>query len=384
VRRSALLLVLLGALALAASGCGGDGENPVQVRIQGEEADSLLGFPILATKNTTRVAGEDPVQDAAAVAVAVHPGSGAQRPEAVALVDQGNWRAGIAAAALTAAPLRAPILLTEGGDVPGVTADALDVLKPEGAPVAGRAQAIPVGEAAVPDGLRARPVRGGDPFRLAADVDALRTRVTGRPSRNVVVTTAIDPRFAMPAAGWAAKSGDPVLFATEDSVPSATVRAIERHERPRIYLVGPEQVLSKRVARRLRRVGDVTRVSGPTPVENAIAFARFTDGRFGWGVQDPGHGLVFANSNRPLDAAAAAPLSASGTYGPLLLVEDARRLPAPLENYLLDIQPGFRSDPVRGVYNHAWLIGDESALGAAVQDRIDELAEIVRVTRGTD
>jgi hypothetical protein len=34
---------------------------------------------------------------------------------------------------------------------------------------------------------------------------------------------------------------------------------------------------------------------------------------------------------------------------------------------------------VRGVYNHAWVIGDESAVSVEVQARIDELSEIVRI-----
>jgi hypothetical protein len=89
--------------------------------------------------------------------------------------------------------------------------------------------------------------------------------------------------------------------------------------------------------------------------------------------------LVIANLERPLDAAASALLSASGTYGPLLLTDSAKQLPAPLRAYLLDIQPGYQSDPVRGVYNHAWLIGDESAVSVTVQTEIDELTEIVRV-----
>jgi len=65
-----------------------------------------------------------------------------------------------------------------------------------------------------------------------------------------------------------------------------------------------------------------------------------------------------------------------------LLVDSAKVVPAPLQNYLLDIQPGYRSDPVRGVYNHAWLIGDESAISVASQAKADQLTEIVQVTGG--
>ena len=46
------------------------------------------------------------------------------------------------------------------------------------------------------------------------------------------------------------------------------------------------------------RHGD-PRSAARTPVANAIAFARFSDGGFGWGVVDPGHGLVFANAEPP-------------------------------------------------------------------------------------
>jgi hypothetical protein len=271
------------------------------------------------------------------------------------------------------------VLLTDGADLPRATSTALDTLKPTGAPAAGGAQAIEVGAARAPDDLRARRISGSDPARLAAAIDAFATDVAGRPSANVVIVSADDPQFAMPAASWAAKSRDAVLFTNRNALPEATRQAIRRHERPRIYVLGPERVISASVERSLRRLGSVKRIQGRTPVTNAITFARYSDVNFGWGVRDPGHGLVFANVDRPGDAAAAAALGGSGTYGPLLLLDSADALPRVLENYLLDIQPGYQFDPVRGVYNHAWILGDESAINLAVQSRIDELAEIARV-----
>jgi hypothetical protein len=85
---------------------------------------------------------------------------------------------------------------------------------------------------------------------------------------------------------------------------------------------------------------------------------------------------VFASTKRPADAAAAAPLSGAGTYGPLLLVTEPATLPKPVQDYLLDIQPGYQDDPVRGVYNHGWIMGDDSAMSVDVQSRIDALLEI--------
>ena len=385
LQRSALaplLALLMLPTALLGVGCGRDAaETPIDVRVRDESGPaSVLGFPVLATKNTTRVAGQDPVADAAGVAAAVFPGSRrSQRPPAVALVDQSDPQGGIAAAVLMAPPLRAPILLTDADDVPDATARTLEALRPIGSPLVRRAKVFRVGAAGAPDELRSERISGESPFVLAAAIDAVRSRATGRPSGSVIVAGAEDPRFAMPAAGWAAKSGDPVLFVRKNELPAQTRRAIIRHRRPRIYVLGPRAVVAGNVVRRLRRLGTVTRIAGDDPVENAIAFARFSDGSFGWGARDPGHGLVIANWKRPLDAAAAAPLSSSGTYGPLLLTDSAERLPSALQNYLLDVQPGYQTDPVRGVYNHAWLMGDESAISADVQTQIDEMTEIVRV-----
>jgi hypothetical protein len=107
---------------------------------------------------------------------------------------------------------------------------------------------------------------------------------------------------------------------------------------------------------------------------------RFTDGAFGWGVKEPGHGLVFASAARPLDAPAAALLSASGEYGPLLLLEGPSPVPPALANYLSDIQPAYgrapQYQPVHGAYNHGWLIGDEHAISAVTQAEIDSMLEI--------
>ena len=118
-------------------------------------------------------------------------------------------------------------------------------------------------------------------------------------------------------------------------------------------------------------------------MENAIEFARFTDGSFGWNINDPGHGFVIANADRPLDAAAAAPLSASGTWGPLLVTDAADALPAPLRGYLLDLKPGYETDPTRALYNHVWVIGDPDAISVDVQAQMDELIEVTQVEAGS-
>jgi ell wall binding domain 2 (CWB2) len=371
-------------LTVSWTACGSGG-SPVEVRLKEETAKrAVLGFPALATKNTTRVGGKDAVADAAGVASAVYPGrSPTTRPKVVSIVNKDDWRTGIAASVLMAAPLRAPVLFGAKDDVPEATKEALSSLSPLGSPLTKGAEALRIGDVAPPGGITTTPISGGDPFALADAIDLFATKVAGQPSPSVVIASGDDSKFAMPAAAWAAKSGDSVLFVHKDELPVPTKRAIKRHQRPAIYVLGPSSVISDAVLQKLAKLGAAKRVAGNTPVENAIAFARYSDGEFGWGVRDPGHGLVFANLDRVQDAPAGAALAASGTYGPLLLLDSAKKLPPAVESYLLDIEPGYRLDPVRGVYNHAWLMGDESAISVDLQSRIDQLMEIVHIKKGT-
>jgi hypothetical protein len=376
------VLALAAVTVVLASGCGRSAEPGPVFGVKHEEtgAAERLGFPAFATKNTTRVGGGDPIANAAAVARAVYPGaSRATRPSAVALANGRDWRAGIVAAVLMSRPVRAPLLLSDGDRIPPATAGALDALDPRGSALAGGAKVLRVGDVPAPEGLRSRHLAGANPFAVAAVVDRFVSAVRGSPSPRVVVVGAGSPEYAMPAAGWAAKSGDPVLLVERERIPPETRNALTAHQQPRIYVLGPVAAVGGRVLRQLRRFGPVVRIEGRDPVRNAIAFARYADEGFGWGVVDPGHGLVFANASRPLDAAAAAALSASGTYGPLLLTDSADQMPAPVKQYLLDLQPGYGRDPVRGVYNHGWIIGDEKAISVAAQSRIDTLLEIVPV-----
>lgn len=358
-------------------GAGGDEEQP-------EDAPAL-GFPVFATKNTTRVAGGDSVATAAGAARAIYPArTDESSPRVVVIVEQEDWRSAISAAQLMARPLKAPILFSEGGELPAASAEALEELAPSGAEEAGDAQIIRIGDAAEPENRRVTDVEGSSSASLARAIDRLQISAAGDPTGAVVVAPADSPQYAMPAAGWAAKSGQPVLWTTKDSLPPETRAAIEAHKKPRIFVLGPEEAVGAGVVDELRKLGPTKRISGPDPVSSAITFARYSDGAFGWNVVDPGHGLVFVNAGRTLDAVAGASFSGAGQYGPILLVTEPASLPVEVQEYLLDIQPGYDEDPVRGVYNHGWLMGDETAISADVQSRIDALLEIQPVDTESD
>jgi len=114
-------------------------------------------------------------------------------------------------------------------------------------------------------------------------------------------------------------------------------------------------------------------------VENAIAFARYEKGDFGWGVVVPGYNFTVASTARPADAAAAAALATRGVFAPLMLSDDAEKLPAKLEDYFLSVQPGYEDDPSQAVYNRAWILGDDKAISVDQQAQLDQLTELIPV-----
>lgn len=471
-------LRLAAALALGAllTGCGkslsseGQGRGAAVTTVAGTGQLVASG---LATKNTTRLGGANPVADAAAVALATNPGlTPATRPQAVVLVNDRDWPAALAAAALASAPLRAPLLYSEGDSLPAISAQALAALKPTGAALLNGAQVVEIGTSAAPAGYRTRALSvppggggsaggtssgsgtsdstpanttstnttstnttstnttsangastnttsangtstngspvgsgGSEPANgaaaLAVQVERLVASIQGGAPRRVIVVGEDGPRaLAMPAAGLAAESGAPILPVSAAGIPRATRRLLTHLRHPTIYAIGPPAAVSHAVLTELGHLGSVHRIyagpsavgsSGPgtggeDPADNAIAVARFSDGAFGWDVEQPGHGLVFANASRPLDAPAAAPLAATGDYAPLLLLEQPNLIPPVLSEYLADIRPGYSAAPeseypaVRGAYNHGWLIGDGGAITAAVQAELDALLEITPVS----
>ena len=351
------------------------------------EEPTDLGFPAFATSNTTRVAGADSIAVAAGISLATFPSAnGVDGPNAVTIVPADDWAAGIAAASLVSDPVGAPILLSDGDELPELTALALASLDPRGARETDERQAFAVGSASEPEGLRTTRIEGGNAAQIGAAVALLREELTGEEPAHLLIASSDDPEFAMPAAAWAARSGDPVLFTQGDSVPGATLDVIERYRNGPVYLLGPESVISAKAEKDIseatkaavRRAGDED-----DPVANAVAFARYVDGTVGWNINDPGHGFVIANSSRPADAPAAAALSGSGTWGPLLLTDDAETPPADLEGYLLDMKPGYEEDPTRAVYNHVWIVGDESAITVDFQVQVDEIAEVAPIRSGS-
>jgi hypothetical protein len=308
------------------------------------------------------------------------------------LAPTDDWEASLAASVLMAAPVRAPLLLSPAAALPALTTTALTALSPTGSGMIGGAALIRVGDVPDPGGLRSMKVTGASPYALVAAIDRVASVAEGKPSRDVVIASSTDPAYAMPAAGWAAESGDPLLFVSGSGIPAATRQALLYHAGPRIYVLGPSSVVSDSIVSQLGKYGTVKRVGASDPAANSVAFAIYRDppcpyaqpcvhvpGSFGWALRSPGHGYVLLNASRPLDAAAAAPLSASGDFGAALVLDQGSTLPGSVLNFFLDYAtPGYTQEgPTAAVYNHGWVIGDQRTVSLAVQAQVDSLLEAV-------
>lgn len=382
--------LLAGCVALL-SGCGKGGTETVPGGgpLRRLAPIAAQGAVSVTTRNTTRIGGANTDVDAAAVARVVYPGlTAGSQPEVVVLVDQRNWPAALSASVLAGAPLHAPILYTEGSKLPSVSLEALEAMHPQGTASLGGAQVIEIGtHVPVPKRFSVDFLPVGDAATTSAAVERLMVsaRAGARPHQAIVLSVEGPRSLQMPAAGLAAESAAPLVLLTGTRVPHAAATELRSLHHPSIYVMNAAH-LSRAAFGELARLGRVTNIpSGSTgepagPAANAISVARFTDGTFGWGIKEPGHGLVFANAGRPLDAPAGALLSATADYGPLLLLEASSRIPAPLAAYLGDIQPAYSTapefQPVRGVYNHGWLVGDERAITPVTQSELDSLLEI--------
>jgi hypothetical protein len=261
-----------------------------------------------------------------------------------------------------------------------VTKDTLDRLQPKGSDLSKGAQVIRIGRGtARPSGFKTAVIEGNDPYERAAAIDRFHSAARGKPSTNVVVFSGEKPEWAMPASAWGARSGDGLLPVKRDSVPPVIAKALRQHSKPNIYALGSNEAIGAKALKALGRLGTVRRIQGPTPVENAIAFARYQRGGFGWGVVVPGYNFTIANTDRPVDTAAAASLATRGVFAPLLLTDRADALPKPLEAYLLSVQPGFEGDPGQAVYNRVWVLGDDKTISLKEQGRLDEITELIPV-----
>ncbi len=199
-----------------------------------------------------------------------------------------------------------------------------------------------------------------------------------------MIVNSDDPKSAAPAAAWAARSGDPILFTTSGSLPADTKAALQSHSNPRIYVFGGPDTVTRFVISQLQEYGTVKRVqpeeSTGGPSDLSIAFAKYSDQDFGWNYRDIA--TASCSRRRTTRSRRCQPRHCR----PRQLRRAALRrsapnhLEQPLKSYLLDVQRATTNThpATQGFYNRGWILGATTAISAQVQARIDSLLEITR------
>ena len=390
--RSRGLIALLGlalAAPLASCGKGAGGQTAAGGPTRRLAPVAAQGAVSVTTRNTTRLGGENVAADAAAVARAVYPGLTTEtRPQAVVLVDEHNWPAALAASALAGAPLGAPILYSEGASLPEVSRQSAGSDAPDRRLRAGRRAGDQhrhlrpgAGRPGGPHGRRRR-TRGDRRLdRAAADRSRRRRR-----------RDAQRDRAARQRAPRAADAGRGPGRRERRADPVRDARPRSRGHRGRARVPAPAVDLRDR---RLRR--------GRSRARRAAALRprhRDHHGRRGLRRRSPTRSRSRASPTARSAGASKNPATASCSPTPRARSTRRRRrrcrpaattgrcccstrpsgVPAALGAYLGDIQPAYTSAPqflpVRGVYNHGWLIGDETAISSVTQAELDSLLEI--------
>jgi hypothetical protein len=333
----------------------------------GADASPDEGLLTLNTKDSTRFAQSHPVALSQAVSRALFPDGGENTPNGVVLAPANVWQAGVAAAPLVRWA-NGPLLLSDGGagveeELQRLRVGGLDSTK-----------VIRVG-LDTPPATKAASVPAGNPPQVAADVDELVQRLAGQAWPNIILVPD-DPVYAIPAAYWAAQSGDVILFGG-DPLPEATRRALERRGgQARIYLVGPNLGVED-----LSQYGAVQRIVAWDGVDAAVALAEYRDesAKVGWGLDGnryiATHNFVLANRDAPALAVAGLSLARFGKFGPLLWVE-RDGIPSATEQYLWRMKPEFFNTPAEGPFNHLWILGGPEQIGIKVQSQADLSQEI--------
>jgi hypothetical protein len=314
--------------------------------------------------------------------------------------------------AITAVPLLhfpddAPILYVTRKGIPQVTVNEIKRLGDTGMSRYHNVDAFVVGAAANPGverqleamGLKYVTVTAPNVPALANTVDRLYGSIenpdTGVPdmgngAQNVMVGSMQSYDYLLPATHWVAHMASGLLWVNANSVPQATIEALKRRRgRARIYLFGGPQQISGKVAKQLTAYGAVIRVGNDdivafnappkdTPVDTAIAFAKMWDGagEVGWKITGPGHGFTLVNRGDWQGAVASAPLSHLGFHAPLLMTDNAGRLPAQLEAYFKSVAPTYLTSPADGPYNMTFAIGSWKQVTWPLQAHVDYISEM--------
>jgi hypothetical protein len=297
-------------------------------------------------------------------------------------------------------PINAPMLfVTDGGtSLPQETRDELERLEPEGGMMDNNVQVYVVGDISTDVarevealGLKTRQIYAGNPIDLAEQLDEFLAVLDSNHADVVLIGALHAPEYSLPGANWNAHRGEGFAFVTEEGVPDATRRMLERRgpNYPYIYVFAPPDVVGQDVMAELTRYGHVQRIPGATPQEMAVRWAGYKDvGRklgwwfgqemrgVGWGYAEPGHNTLLGNPSDWREIVPSGVLSHMGKHAMLVLTNEDGSIPEAARNYLSGPLKPTRTHPSQQVFNYGWILGPEASVSDSVMREYASLLEV--------
>ncbi|WP_444684740.1 cell wall-binding repeat-containing protein [Alkalicoccus luteus] len=332
------------------------------------------------TKNVTRIDQEEPEDFSIQVSQTIWPATHeTNQPGTVILANPDEWQQTLSALTLVHHPNDGPVLLMEDGLSDELLTE-IERLAPlgndEGLEVLAAAELTADEEEMLAD-YEWSEMTADSPAAFAQEADAAFADTLGEFPEKVLIASSEEEHqlLSMTAGSWISHMNEPVLFVDDDGIPAETEEALAERDQAAMYLLGSEEIISGETEQELSEFGNTSRIDAETPAELSIAFAQFEEDGFGWGITEPGHGFVFASTDRPEFALAGAPFAHLGKHAPVLWLEEGE-LDDEHRDYLATIKPSYTDNPMEGPYNHSYLLGTEEDISFHTQGLIDTLMEI--------
>jgi hypothetical protein len=339
----------------------------------------------VATTETTRVPYSQPEPLSIAVSQLVFPSTKVSwRPNAVIVFTGNDFRSAIPAVSLVHHPIHAALLYSQSPTLSQEVLQEIWRLQPTGKHTPAHVIAVGPFQQEAIDRLHElgyTTLLFGSENPVLQSVHIAQWRKQFLPIfqwemilKNTLLVPLETVEEALPALGFSAHRGTPILYTYRDELPPLTRRYLQRENGRNISIVGTEKTVSATVEEACRRIvnGIVERFDGEAPGELAVNFARKRSQAtgMGWGRNQPMKGDVFTFF--PADwrfAMIASSLSHMGKHAPLLPLH-GEQLPDWYVRYLQYLRP--RAREPQPPFMHAFLLGDLSQIPLATEVQIAE------------
>lgn len=340
------------------------------------------------TANTTRLPYSDPELLSIGVSQFLYPSDKAPwRANSVILITGDDFRLIVPGVSFVHFPVNAPVLFSNTPYLSNVLFQEILRLNPSGEN--SPAHVILIGEFH-PDiiqqfhqyGYSTLHFHYHDPFVQSYQI--LRWREKLIPpmmpemiTKNTFLISVENNQESLPAYGFSAHMGTPILYSFKDSLPELTKKILQEESHRNVTIMGSENTISKQVEEACRRIvkGHVERFDGRSLPHLAVNFSRNKSKQtdIGWGRNTPGKGDAFTFFRADWRyAMIAAPLSHLGKHTPLLPLPEFR-LPNEYVDYLEFLRPrGMHPEPP---FMHAFILGDLNQIPFQTQLEIAEHIE---------